>query len=111
MNKSFGAGIYVLNSKNVKVSGNDISNVNIQTDAESLTPAAIAIAEARGPITISGNKVYNCARHGIAAFTCRYANSPISITANNVEATQNGIHGKGSDNTTITGNTVKAGLS
>jgi len=67
--KFSGAGIYLLNSRNMQVTNNTIKNTNIQTEGETLVPGAIATNGARGTIVIKDNIIEDPRWYGIALST------------------------------------------
>jgi hypothetical protein len=117
--KSFGSGIYILCGERVVVDGNTVENTNVDTDAEDLSPGAIAVSNTSAAI-ISNNSItlpkwdgIHC-NDGLQFGDGANANSvnfepygSLIITNNNIQrVTRVGVNVKSHHNVLIGGNSI-----
>jgi len=117
--KSFGSGIYILCGERVVVDGNVVEDTNIETDAEDLSPGAIAVSNTSSA-TISNNNITLAKWDGIHcndglqfgdgdnAGTVNFAPyGALIICNNNIQrTTRRGVNIKSHHNVSIDGNFI-----
>jgi len=102
---SHGAGIYLQNARGSIVTGNVISNTNINTDNATLVPAAIAMNGGDGAV-ISANLLKNEGLNwwGVAVINAPNNLKPTSVTGNSISGYLEGVKVNNSKNVVVTGN-------
>lgn len=106
--KSFGAGIYLLTVHDVSVVNNVISYTNLQTDSQTLAPAAIGVSQGRS-VSVTGNilRQYPGGYPGVYMVTSGTSDvsGSRSISGNSMENC--GISLNSMRDVSITGNSIK----
>ena len=104
--KTYGAGIYCLNSGEITISHNKIKRTNLQTNSETLNPSGIAVSEPRGVINVSNNTVSGASWYGIGVFTQAQFGA-VSITDNILrDNLKSDVFVKAADDVNVCGNLI-----
>lgn len=107
---TFGAGIYFQGAAHSSAIGNTLKNCNVQTNSETLAPAAIGVTNCQ-TVTITGNTIINSNWYGIALFdpnnNVSFPDDTSQVTGNRIyNTTLSGIYIKDYENANISSNTI-----